>query len=158
MAEQPPNQVRKNAAVAALALSVVGGFEGLRQTAYPDPATRGAPWTICYGHTGHVTPGERDSLAQCKALLLADLDREADGIERCIHVPMPDARYVAVLSLAHNIGVAGVCRSSIARDLNAGEVQAACDAFLRYDRAAGIVMPGLTRRREQERALCMEPT
>ena len=151
-----PNRLRRSATAAALAISLIGGFEGLRQTAYPDPATRGAPFTICFGHTGHVTPGERASLAECKTLLLADLDKEADGIEHCIHVPMSDSRYVAVLSLAHNIGVGGVCRSSIVRDLNAGNDKAACDAFLSYDHAAGIVMPGLKRRREEERSLCLE--
>jgi lysozyme len=150
------NRIQKGGTAAALAVSVIGGAEGLRQNAYPDPATRGNPWTICYGHTGHVTPGERESLAECKALLLADLDAEANGIERCVHVPMSDARYVAVLSLAHNIGVGGVCRSSVVRELNAGEDAAACDSFLKFNRAAGFVMPGLTRRREEERALCLE--
>lgn len=149
------SRVKKSAACAALACSIVGGAEGLRQTAYPDPATRGNPWTICYGHTGGVKPHERDSIAQCKALLAADLDKEGDGIERCIRVQMTDERYVAVLSLAHNIGVGGVCRSSIVRLLNEGRTREACDAFLRYNRAAGFVMPGLTRRREAERKLCM---
>lgn len=144
-------------AVVALALSFIGGAEGLRQNAYPDPATRGNPWTICYGHTGHVTPGEKASLAECKSLLLADLGTEANGVERCIHVPMTDARFVAFLSLAHNIGVSGVCKSSAVRDLNAGNIPAACDALLLYNRAAGITMPGLTSRRQKERALCLEP-
>ena len=153
------SRVRKNAAVAALAISFVGGAEGLRQTAYPDPATRGHPWTICYGHTGpDVTPGERASLEQCRLLLLADLDaREGDVIEQCIPAlrTAPAGRYVAVLSLAHNIGAAGVCNSSVARDLNAGRTPAACDDLLKFDRAAGVVMPGLTRRRQKERDLCL---
>jgi lysozyme len=150
------NKHLKKASIATLALSVIGGAEGLRQSAYPDPASRGKPWTICYGHTGGVAPGERASLAECKALLLADMDKEADGVDRCIHVPMGDARYVAVLSLAHNIGVGGVCKSSVARELNAGHDRAACDDFLRFNRAAGVVFPGLTRRREIERRLCLE--
>lgn len=150
------NRLVTHSAAAMLAVSIVGGAEGLRLNAYPDPATRGNPWTICYGHTGHVTPGEKASLAECKALLLADLAKEADGIEGCIHAPMPDARYVAVLSLAHNIGAGGVCRSSIARLLNEGRVKEACEYFLHYDHAAGLRMPGLTHRREQERALCLE--
>lgn len=150
------NRLQKGGAIAALAVSFIGGAEGLRQTAYPDPATRGQPWTICYGHTGHVTPGERASLAQCKALLLADLNKEDNAIEKCIHVPMSDAREVAVLSLAHNIGSAGVCNSSIVRELNAGDDKAACNSFLKFNSAAGFVMPGLTRRREEERALCLE--
>jgi lysozyme len=142
--------------MAALACTVIGGFEGLRQTAYPDPATRGNPWTICYGHTGHVTPGEKASISQCKTLLLADMSKEDTAIESCIHVAMPETREVAVLSLAHNIGSGGVCKSSIVRDLNAGNVKAACDAFLLYDRAAGMVMPGLQTRRAEERKLCLE--
>ena len=150
------NRLQKSGVAAALAVSVIGGAEGLRQTAYPDPATRGNPWTICYGHTGHVSPGERESIAQCKALLLADLNKEADGIDQCIHVTMPDTRYVAVLSLAHNIGVGGVCRSSVVRLLNEGRTAEACDFFLHYNRAAGFVMPGLTRRREEEKSLCLE--
>lgn len=155
------NRIAKGGAVAVMAATVIGGFEGLRQTAYPDPATRGPPWTICYGHTGSVKPHQRDSIAQCKALLQADLAKTyASGVEACllpkVVAAMPDTRYVAVLSLAYNIGVGGFCESSIAADLNAGEVQAACDAFMRYNRAAGIVFPGLTSRRAQERHLCLE--
>ena len=151
-----PNRLRRGGHVVALAVAVVGGFEGLRQTAYPDPASHGDPWTVCYGHTGHVAPGERESLGECKRLLLADLDKEASGIEACIRAPMSDARYVAVLSLAHNIGTRGVCRSTVARDLNAGRDADACNAFLKFDRAGGVVFPGLTRRRQEERALCLE--
>ncbi|MGO7998171.1 glycoside hydrolase family protein, partial [Rhizobium ruizarguesonis] len=40
--------------VARLAVALVGSFEGLRQNAYPDPATQGKPWTICYGSTNGV--------------------------------------------------------------------------------------------------------
>jgi lysozyme len=152
------NRIQKGGAAAALAVAVIGGFEGLSLVAYPDPASRGPPWTICYGHTGHVTPGERDSLLQCKALLQADLGVYATGVERCVHDAdkLPDARYVALLSLAYNIGVGGLCSSSVVRDLNAGDVQRACDDFLKYNRAAGIVWAGLTRRRVEERQLCLE--
>lgn len=154
------SRVRKSAAVAGAAALFIGGAEGLRQNAYPDPATRGHPWTICYGHTGGVKPGERASMDQCKALLIADMDKQGDMIERCIPAlqTAPVERYVAVLSLAFNIGAGGVCRSSVARDLNAGRVRAACDDFLKFNRAAGIVMPGLTRRREAERRLCLAGT
>ena len=150
------SKVRKSATIGALAVSLVGGAEGLRQTAYPDPASHGAPWTICYGHTGGVKPGERESIQQCKALLLADLDREGDGIEKCIHYPMTDGQYVAVLSLAHNIGVGGVCRSSVARDFNEGDPRQACNDLLKFNRAGGVVFPGLTKRRQRERELCLD--
>lgn len=157
LASAPKGGYLGKSAVIALAISFIGGAEGLRQTAYPDPATRGNPWTICYGHTGHVTPGEKASLAECKSLLITDLGTADREIEACIHVPMTDARYVAVLSLAYNVGGGTVCKSSVVRDLNAGNIPAACDALLLYNRAAGVVMPGLTSRRQKERALCLEP-
>ena len=152
------SRLKKGGTVAALAVATIGGFEGLRQTAYPDPATRGKPWTICYGHTGaDVHPGLRLALDECKALLLKDAEKAAVRIETCIPSlkDAPAGRYVAVLSLAFNIGEAGVCKSSVARLMNAGQAVAACNYFLKYNRAAGVVFPGLTRRREQERRLCL---
>ena len=96
------------------------------------------------------------SRAECNKLLIADLDKEDTAIESCVHVPMSDKREAAVLDLAHNIGVGGACKSSIVRDLNAGNDQAACDAFLRYDRAAnGELLAGLVARRKEDRSLCL---
>lgn len=153
---RPANRLQRGGHVVALAVAVIGGFEGLRQTAYPDPASRGDPWTICYGHARHVSPGDHASLAECKRLLLADLDVEASGIEKCITAPMSDTRYVAVLSLAHNIGLKALCKSSVVADLNAKRDAQACNDFLKYDRAAGVVFSGLVTRRETERKLCLE--
>lgn len=155
-AQKKPGRLRRSATAGVLAVSLVGGFEGLRQNAYPDPATRGKPFTVCYGHTGpDVTPGVRKSLAECKAILLADLDKHAAGLDKCVTAHMPDARYVAVLSLAYNIGVDAACKSSVVRKLNAGDVEGGCNALMLYNRAAGVVFPGLTNRRAKERELCL---
>ncbi|MGO7653174.1 lysozyme, partial [Rhizobium ruizarguesonis] len=35
------NRLKKGSAAAAMAVELVGSFEGLRQNAYPDPATQG---------------------------------------------------------------------------------------------------------------------
>ncbi len=148
-------RLKKSAAVAAVAATLVGGFEGLRQNAYPDPATGGEPWTVCFGHAEDVKPGDHYSISECKALLVKDLDKYASGIESCVHVPLPDKRYVALISFSYNIGIKGACNSSVIRLINAGQTQAGCDALLKYNRAAGIVFPGLTRRRQKEREYCM---
>jgi lysozyme len=150
------SRLKKGGVAAALTISLVGGFEGLRQTAYPDPATRGPPWTVCYGSTHGVKPGDHYSLDECKAMLIRDLETYATGIERCVSAPLPDPRYVALVSFAYNIGVGGACKSSVVRLINAGETKAGCDALMRYNRAAGIVFPGLTRRRAKEREMCLE--
>jgi lysozyme len=149
------SRLKKGGAVAALAVALVGGFEGLRLNAYPDPATRGYPWTICYGSTEGVRPGDKKSLDECKALLVKELDVYADKVEDCIKRPMSDETEVAFLSLAYNIGTGGFCKSSVARLYNAGDGRGACDAMLRFNRANGIVFPGLTKRRTKERQLCL---
>ena len=148
--------MKRNVKVAAAGVALVGAFEGLRQVAYPDPATRGPPWTVCYGRAYGVKPGDRHSLDECKAMLVHDLDKYAKGVEACIKRPIPDTTYVAFVSLAYNIGTGGFCKSSVVRYYNAGNARAACDAMLRFNRAAGIVFPGLERRRQAERKLCLQ--
>jgi lysozyme len=150
------NRLQKSAAVAGMAAAVVGGFEGLRQTAYPDPATKGPPWTVCYGETAGVRRGDHYSVAECKAMLVVSLGKYADAIERCVKAPMPDTRYVALVSFAYNVGTGAACKSSVVRLINVGRTREGCDGLLKWNRAAGIVFPGLTRRRQQERALCLE--
>jgi lysozyme len=150
------NRLKKGTAVAAMAATLVGGFEGLRTVAYPDPATKGPPWTVCYGHTAGVKPSDRHTVAECKALLVQDLQKYANGIEGCVKVPLPDERYVALVSFAYNVGISAACHSSVVRLINAVQTRKGCDALMRWNRAAGIVFPGLTRRRAAERALCLE--
>ena len=55
---EKPDMTTSTSAAVAVALPLVKGFEGCKLTAYPDPASGGAPWTIGYGHTGaEVRPG-----------------------------------------------------------------------------------------------------
>lgn len=155
------NRIAKGGAAAVLAASVIGGFEGYSSYAYPDPATLGPPWTICYGHTGNIKPYQRASLQECKALLQQDLAKVyAVGLESCVKpeviAAMPDTRYVALLSFVYNEGQGTFCKSSIRYDLNADNVQGACDDFLKYGWANGRLFPGLVKRRQAERHLCLE--
>ena len=79
--------------------------EGLRLTAYPDPATGGAPWTIGYGHTGpDVRPGLRITNAQAEQLLQADLDTAAAVVDRAVTVELTDRQRGALVSFVFNVG------------------------------------------------------
>lgn len=62
----------------------------------------------------------------------------------------------ASISLAYNIGVPAFARSTVARRFNRGDWRGGCDAFLAWNRAGGKVVRGLTRRRADERRLCLE--
>lgn len=150
-----PSRLKKGTAVAVLAVTVVASFEGLRRTAYPDPATGGKPWTICYGHTVGVNWGDQKTLQECKSLLLSDLEIYSRGILNCTTVYLPDERFVALTSFAYNVGVGAACRSSVVGLINQGRIREGCDALMKWNRAAGIVFPGLTKRRAKERELCL---
>ncbi|WP_027664964.1 lysozyme [Rhizobium leguminosarum] len=150
------NRLQKGSAAAAMAVALVGSFEGLRQNAYPDPATQGQPWTICYGSTNGVKPGDYKTVEQCKALLSLELQQYANGIEQCVTAPLPDARFVAMTSFAYNVGIRAACKSSVVKLINQRKPAEGCEALLKWNRAAGIVFPGLTRRRQKERQFCLE--
>lgn len=148
-----PSISKRQVGIVAICIACIAPAEGLRRVAYSDPV--GIP-TICFGETKGVKLGDRASAQECKDMLA---DRVANdfipGVERCISRPMPDKRKAAFVSMAYNVGVETFCKSSIARKYNAGDVQGACDAMLLYVKAGGITLPGLVKRREQERALCL---
>lgn len=150
------SRLKKGAAITGVAVTLIGGFEGLRTVAYPDPATKGPPWTVCYGETSGVKPGDRYTVEQCKAMLVESLQKYAKGVDRCVIAPLPDKRYVALVSFFYNVGVGAGCGSSVVKLINAGKTREGCDALLRWNKAAGIVFPGLTKRRERERQFCLE--
>lgn len=149
------SRLKKGGTLAVLCVAVVGGFEGIRLNAYRDVV--GIP-TICYGETRGIRMGMKATKPECDEMLLKGLDQFADGVEKCTISAkyMPEKRYVAHTSLAYNIGVGAYCKSSISRLENAGQTRASCDAFLKWNKAGGIVFPGLTRRRQAERAMCLE--
>lgn len=153
-----PEKHRKKAAGLAAACAIcVGGFEGLQTVAYQD-ASPAKVWTLCYGETKDVKPGDRKTKPECDAMLASRLEKDfIPGVERCVPGPMPQTRKVAYVSLAYNIGTEAFCRSSIARKHNAGDLAGACEAILLYDKAGGVTMRGLTKRRQEERALCLQP-
>lgn len=152
-----PSRLKQGTAAGLILVTTLTGFEGVRTRAYPDPATGGKPWTICMGQTQGVHPGMVKTLVDCKADLYATIPKYAAPIAQCAKVPLPDKRYIALVSLAWNIGPGKVCSGEVMRQLNKGNVKAGCEAFMKYVYAAGIKFPGLVSRRVKERAMCLEP-
>jgi lysozyme len=148
-----PPQHRKKVAATALCASLVVGFEGMRHTVYRDVI--GVP-TYCVGETKNPERGHVYSTQECMTILEGRLAEFQSGVDKCVHVPVSDPREAAMVSLAYNIGTGAFCRSSVVRALNEGNVVQACNDFLKFNRAGGVVFPGLTRRREAERKLCLE--
>jgi lysozyme len=136
-------------------MTIVAGFEGLYTHAYKDSV---GVTTICYGVTNYDRPvkmGDTATVAQCKEMLAEDLPRYKKMVDKCIRVSMPPYRTASMVSFVYNVGQGNLCKSSVARKLNAGDVQGGCDALLLWDKAGGRTLKGLTNRRVAERKFCL---
>ena len=135
------------------ALPLIKRFEGCRLAAYPDPATEGDPWTIGWGATGEgIRHGLTWTQDQADNRLLVDAARFDRQVRRYVSMPLDDHQLAALISFAFNCGVANLARSTLLRLVNLGDPKASRE-FLKWNRAAGQVMAGLTRRRQAEKDL-----
>lgn len=148
------------AAAAALAVAAIMPFEGFYDHVYRDPV--GIP-TYCFGETENVewARTQKFSKEKCAALLDRKIRlKYAEGAEACLKVPLADPTKAAFYSFTYNVGISAFCGSSVARKANAGDIRGACDALLAWDKATylgrKITLPGLTKRRQAERAMCLE--
>lgn len=142
------------AAVLIAAAAFIQPWEGTVPKSYYDIV---GVLTICTGHTGpDVYEGQRVTQARCDALLASDLGKTYTGVAGCITRQVTPNQAVASLSLAFNIGARAFCRSTLVRMLNQGDSPALwCKQILRWDRAGGKQVNGLTRRREAEYKVCI---
>ncbi len=136
-----------------LAAPLIKDSEGCRLHAYPDPATHGEPWTIGWGHTGHVRPTDSITMEQAKQLLENDMSTRLKSVlHHCSHTPTPH-QAAAMLSLAFNIGLGAFYHSTLLRKFNSGDANATAEEFEKWVYAGGKVMKGLVNRRKREKEL-----
>jgi GH24 family phage-related lysozyme (muramidase) len=142
-----------------LTVPLVEQFEGLRLTAYPDPGTGGAPWTIGFGSTTDeqgraIVPGTTWTHERAEARFRTQLADFGKGVDRLLDgKPTTASQKAAMVSLAYNIGLTAFSRSTVLREHLAGNYSAAADAFAAWNKAGGKILPGLTRRRAAEAEL-----
>jgi len=149
--------------VLTLAATVIAPFEGFARKPYVDTVGTGHPETWCYGETAADGPPPPFSQVftkeECQQLLADSLPKYDAQLAKClkpdVYAALPAHRHAALISTVYNIGGGAFCKSAMARDLNAGNVQRACDDLLGYDHADGRVLAGLQRRRQAERELCL---
>lgn len=134
-------------------------FEGDILTAYPDPASGGAPWTIGYGHTGpDVYQGLVWTQGQADAALQADLAWAEAAVSREVTVPLSQNQADALIDFVFNEGETNFHQSTLLAKLNQGDYDGADAEFQKWDKAAGRFMQGLLNRREAEAADFNQPT
>ena len=140
--------------------------EGVRLKPYRCPAKL---WTIGVGHVlypdqGRLPLDQRDAFplkaednrvfsgAEVDGILGADLRRFEVGVAKLFPMVLAQGQFDALCSFAFNLGLGGVQRSTLRQKVLRGEVEAA-DEFLKFTRGGGKILPGLVKRRNDERAL-----
>lgn len=134
----------------AIASDFVKSFEGLELTAYQCSAE---VWTIGYGHTKGVKSGDEISPSQAEQLLVEDLTAISEDLNRLVNVSVTEGQYIALLSLAFNVGATALKKSTILFLLNHKKYKEAAAEFDKWIYAGGKESEGLKRRRSAERNL-----
>lgn len=132
---------------------IVSHFEGKSNTSYLDPV---GIWTICYGETKGVRQGDYKTDEECLDSLAEELTEHHKKMMLYIKSPISVKEEVAYLSFTYNVGVGALSKSTLLKKLNSGQRVEACNQLLRWDKAGGKRLKGLTLRREAENKLCLE--
>lgn len=141
----------------AATLALVKHFEGLYLEAYKCPA---GIWTIGYGHTGlrhndgTVFKGRKITSQEANQLLARDLEIFAAGVSRLLlpkaAAALNENQFGALVSFAFNLGLGNLTKSTLMQRVNALRFADCPAEFLKWNRASGRVLRGLTRRRQSE--------
>lgn len=136
-------------------IALIKQFEGCKLTAYQDSV---GVWTIGYGWTKPVDgkpirAGMTIKQETAERLLKTGLVSYESDVSRLVKVGLNQGQFDALVSFTYNLGARSLSTSTLLRKLNAGDYAGAADEFLRWNKAGGKVLNGLTRRREAERAL-----
>ncbi len=133
---------------------LIQDFEGLSLVPYLCSAKVA---TIGYGNTFYpsgkkVTMQDAPiSLATAKWMLKETADKFAADVDKMIKANLNQNQFNAIVSIAYNIGLAGLAKSSLLRKVNANPIDATIrNSFLVWNKAGGKINNGLTKRRTKE--------
>jgi len=131
--------------------ALIEAFEGRFLKAYRDSV---GVLTIGFGHTSaagdpYVTRELTITAEEADQILAADLAKVEAQVSRIITKPLNQAQFDALVSFTFNLGPTNLQNSTLARRVNHGDYDVAGE-FMKWDKAGGKHLPGLTRRRKAE--------
>jgi len=132
-------------------IDIIKEFEGTVLKVYKDAVGLA---TIGVGHL--IKAGEvftTITQQQAEDLLRKDLVQFENGINQLVTVPLTQNQFDALVSFTFNLGVGSLKSSTLLKKLNAKDYAGASAEFLRWDKAGGNTLAGLTKRRLAEKAL-----
>lgn len=132
-------------------IDLIKRFEGCKLKPYLCPAKF---WTVGYGHVignGKTKPEKQlYTQEEVNEFLRTDLARFEQGVLRYCPVPLTQFEFDSLVSFSFNLGLGVLQRSTLRRKILRQDKQAAARNILKYNKAGGQVLKGLTRRREAE--------
>jgi len=146
------------AGLLALALNVatpeITTFEGQRNQAYRDVV---GVLTVCAGHTGpDIVVGKVYSDEECSRLTKKDAEEAAKGVLSVSpHLIWHPMQLAAAISFSYNVGIGTYKKSTVSKLYNSGDFVGACNFLPNYKYAGGKVYPGLVKRRQREKEVCL---
>lgn len=141
-------------------INLIKFYEGCRLKAYLDSVN--VP-TIGYGHTKGVKLGMVITETKAEELLRQDLEYFENRVLDLVKVNLLQNQFDALVSLTYNIGEGNLKKSTLLKKLNntiyfrMEELVSIADEFLKWNKAGGKVLPGLTKRRIAERMMFLSP-
>lgn len=139
-------------------LNLIEHFEGLKLASYQDSV---GIWTIGYGTTVYPTgqpvrKGENCTATQANSFIAHDVEKFATGVNNLVKVHLNQNQFDALVSFSYNLGLGNLNSSTLLRKLNAKDYSGAADEFLKWNKAGGKVLDGLTLRRQSEKNLFLQ--
>lgn len=134
------------------AKALIKSYEGLRLKAYKCPA---GVWTIGYGHTKGVTQGMEISRQRAEELFNRDLYDIAEypisDIFYKAKVSLTQNQFDALCSFVYNCGMGNFKKSTLLKKAlaNPNDKSIYCE-FMKWNKAGGKEVAGLTNRRKKE--------
>lgn len=135
----------KTMRISKTGIDLIKKYEGCRLTAYKCPA---GVWTIGYGHTAGVKQGMTISQAQADAFLVEDLVKYERKVNKYSKYNFNQAQFNSLVSFAYNVGsIDGLTKNGTR------SIAQISEAITLYNKGGGKVLPGLVKRRAEEKAL-----
>lgn len=144
-------------------INLVEHYEGLKLSAYPDPATKAEPYTIGYGTTvypngNRVKLGDKITATQAVLYFINDINQRIDRISKHLTVQLNSNQLGALASFDYNEGDGNLFNSTLLKKVNNNPHDSSIyQEFIKWDMAAGHVMDGLLQRRNAEYQLYIKP-
>lgn len=134
-------------------IDLIKSFEGLRLKAYKDSV---GVSTIGYGHTKNVKMGDVISLKTAEQFLLDDIRIFEEGVLALVKIEITQNMFDALVSFSFNLGLGNLAKSTLLKKINSKLFKEAGNEFVRWNKAGGVVLKGLTRRRLLEKELFLK--